>query len=121
MRGAARKFEELFAELKRGRGAATDAELPASSLRELAERFKSLYEFPQDPQVQLAQAIRAVFDSWSGERAVQYRRINHIPDDGGQPSTSNRWCSATKARARPPVSCSVATRSPERQLLPETS
>src|SRR5205807_4136734 len=47
------------------------------------ERFKELYEFPQDPQEQLAQAIRAVFRSWTGERAVQYRRINRIPDDWG--------------------------------------
>ncbi|MEA2341753.1 MAG: pyruvate, orthophosphate dikinase, partial [Solirubrobacteraceae bacterium] len=40
-------------------------------------------EFPQDPQEQLRQAIRAVFDSWTGERAAHYRRINHIPDDWG--------------------------------------
>ena len=45
--------------------------------------FKELYDFPQDPQEQLAQAIRAVFDSWTGERAVDYRRINRIPDDWG--------------------------------------
>ncbi|MBV8942942.1 MAG: pyruvate, phosphate dikinase, partial [Solirubrobacterales bacterium] len=49
----------------------------------LVARFKELYEFPQDPQEQLTQAIRAVFDSWTGERAVQYRRINRIPDDWG--------------------------------------
>src|SRR5690606_32119248 len=41
------------------------------------------YDFPQDPAVQLEQAIRAVFDSWQGERAVHYRRINRIPDDWG--------------------------------------
>src|SRR6478736_3437246 len=52
-------------------------------------RFWALYEthtgetFPQDPQEQLRLAMRAVFDSWLGERAVAYRRINHIPDDWG--------------------------------------
>src|SRR3954447_23472346 len=42
-----------------------------------------LYDFPQDPHEQLRQAIRAVFDSWTGERAVSYRRMNHIPDEWG--------------------------------------
>src|SRR5438128_989880 len=51
--------------------------------------FKQLYreqtdeEFPQEPREQLEQAIRAVFDSWMGERAVSYRRINHLPDEWG--------------------------------------
>ena len=40
-------------------------------------------EFPQDPREQLSQAIRAVFDSWNGDRAVEYRRQNRIPDDWG--------------------------------------
>ncbi|HYF27661.1 MAG TPA: pyruvate, phosphate dikinase, partial [Baekduia sp.] len=40
-------------------------------------------DFPQDPREQLRHAIRAVFDSWVGPRAVEYRRINHIPDDWG--------------------------------------
>src|SRR5205807_3821715 len=41
------------------------------------------YELPADPREQLQAAIRAVFDSWQGERAVAYRRINRIPDDWG--------------------------------------
>jgi pyruvate,orthophosphate dikinase len=40
-------------------------------------------DFPQEPREQLTQAIRAVFDSWLGDRAVTYRRINHIPDEWG--------------------------------------
>ena len=40
-------------------------------------------DFPADPREQLERAIRAVFDSWVGERAVAYRRINRIPDDWG--------------------------------------
>jgi pyruvate, orthophosphate dikinase len=79
----AEKFEVLLAESRAAHGVATDAELPASALKELAERFKSLYRFPQDPHEQLARAIRAVFDSWSGERAVQHRRINRIRGDWG--------------------------------------
>jgi len=62
---------------------ATDAELPAEALKQLVAQFKELFDFPQDPQEQLSRAIRAVFDSWTGERAISYRRINHIPDDWG--------------------------------------
>jgi pyruvate,orthophosphate dikinase len=77
------KFERVIGEAKRGAGAQSDTGLGTDALRELVDRFKELYEFPEDPQEQLAQAIRAVFRSWTGERAVQYRRINRIPDDWG--------------------------------------
>jgi pyruvate,orthophosphate dikinase len=77
------RFEDAISEQRQKHSAATDAELPTEALERLVERFKELYEFPQDPQDQLAQAIRAVFDSWTGERAVQYRRINRIRDDWG--------------------------------------
>ena len=60
-----------------------DTELDAAALRELTERFRSFFDFPTDPQQQLTEAIRAVFDSWMGERAIQYRRINRLPDDWG--------------------------------------
>ncbi len=45
--------------------------------------FRSLYDFPTDPRVQLRAAIEAVFGSCRGDRAVSYRRINRIPDDWG--------------------------------------
>src|SRR5579884_2546819 len=77
------RFEDAIEEAKRAAGAGTDAELPVDSLRSLVERFKAFYEFPQDPREQLRLAIRAVFDSWTGERAVSYRRLNRIPDDWG--------------------------------------
>jgi pyruvate,orthophosphate dikinase len=77
------RFEDAIKELRGQYDAATDADLPTDALKQLVERFKALYAFPEDPQAQLSQAIRAVFDSWSGERAVQYRRINRIPDDWG--------------------------------------
>jgi pyruvate,orthophosphate dikinase len=77
------KFEDAIAAAKREAGVETDSELPVDALRSLVDEFKGFYEFPEDPQEQLHQAIRAVFDSWTGERAVSYRRINRIPDTWG--------------------------------------
>ena len=77
------RVEGAIAEAKREAGVQTDSELSVDALKKLVEEFKGFYDFPQDPQEQLRRAIRAVFDSWTGERAVQYRRINRIPDDWG--------------------------------------
>ena len=77
------RFEDEIARIKRERGVTLDTELDTDALRELTARFKALYDFPTDPREQLEQAILAVFDSWMGERAVAYRRINDIPDDWG--------------------------------------
>src|ERR1700754_4217348 len=82
-------FEDAIQEAKAERGVKEDTELDVDALKELTDRFKTLYtehtdeEFPQDPQEQLRLAIRAVFDSWTGDRAVEYRRINRIPDEWG--------------------------------------
>ncbi len=80
---AGSRFEDAIAAAKRDAGVDSDASLSADALERLVEEFKGLYDFPQDPEEQLRRAIRAVFDSWSGERAVSYRRINRIPDDWG--------------------------------------
>ncbi len=77
------RFEDAIAEAKADRGVTLDTELDVAALRELTRRFRTLYDFPADPREQLERAIRAVFDSWTGERAVAYRRINGIPDDWG--------------------------------------
>jgi pyruvate,orthophosphate dikinase len=77
------RFEDEIARVKRERGVTLDTELDTGALRELTESFKSFYDFPTDPHEQLTQSIRAVFDSWMGDRAVQYRRINRLPDDWG--------------------------------------
>jgi pyruvate, orthophosphate dikinase len=77
------RFEAAITDVKAGRGVQRDTDLDAGALRELTARFRSLYELPADPREQLLAAVRAVFDSWRGERAVAYRRINHIPDDWG--------------------------------------
>jgi pyruvate,orthophosphate dikinase len=77
------KFEDAIKAVKEDRGVETDVELDPGALRELTETFKGFYDFPQDPQEQLRQAVRAVFDSWMGNRATEYRRINHIPEEWG--------------------------------------
>jgi pyruvate, orthophosphate dikinase len=76
-------FQEALAQSKHACGVINDAELPVAALKALVDRFKALFDFPQDPREQLSYAIRAVFESWIGKRAVQYRRINCIPDDSG--------------------------------------
>src|SRR5215211_645904 len=77
------RFEDEIARIKRERGVTLDTELDVDALRELTARFQAHYDFPQDPREQLDRAVRAVFGSWMGERAVAYRRINHIPDEWG--------------------------------------
>jgi pyruvate, orthophosphate dikinase len=83
------RFEHLIAVLKRKRGVESDTELDVEDLQQLTLSFRELFEaetgqrFSAAPREQLEQAIRAVFDSWLGDRAVAYRRINHIPDDWG--------------------------------------
>jgi pyruvate, orthophosphate dikinase len=80
---AGEKFEDAIAEAKRNEGVQTDNELAVDALKALVDKFKGFYDFPEDPREQLAHAIRAVFESWTGDRAVQYRRINRIPDEWG--------------------------------------
>src|SRR5215217_965430 len=82
-------FEKEISNVKSEAGIREDTELDVDALKTLTERFKALYkehtdeEFPQDPAEQLRLAIRAVFDSWTGNRAIEYRRINRIPDEWG--------------------------------------
>ena len=79
------RFEELIEKRKREAGVKEDTELSVDDLKALTEEFKEAYddEFPQEPRDQLLEAISAVFDSWTGSRAVEYRRINRIPDTWG--------------------------------------
>ncbi|MGA2925430.1 MAG: pyruvate, phosphate dikinase [Solirubrobacteraceae bacterium] len=82
-------FEDAIKEVKDSRGVKLDTELDVDALKELTAKFKAIYkqhtgqEFPTDPQEQLSYSIRAVFDSWMGDRAVAYRRMNKIPHDWG--------------------------------------
>jgi pyruvate, orthophosphate dikinase len=77
------RFEDAIKAAKAEHGVELDTELDVDALRALTATFRGFYDFPAEPQGQLEAAIRAVFDSWQGDRAVAYRRINRIPDDWG--------------------------------------
>ncbi len=88
------RFDEAFEAISRsngGRGTATpaDTRLPAPLLKELVALYKKIVlketgrSFPDDPIEQLRLAIAAVFDSWFGQRAMTYRRLNNIPHTWG--------------------------------------
>ncbi|MBI3936872.1 MAG: pyruvate, phosphate dikinase [Betaproteobacteria bacterium] len=82
-------FERLLAEYRTRRGIWNDAELPAEDLRAITGEFKRVVEtqarcpFPMDPLEQLQLATMAVFRSWHGKRAHDYRRAAGIPHDLG--------------------------------------
>ena len=82
-------FERVLDEIKESKGAKYDTDLNAEDMKEIVVRFKEIYkekmgvEFPQDPKVQLMEAIKAVFRSWDNPRAIYYRRMNDIPSDWG--------------------------------------
>ena len=79
-------FSRALEDAKRRRGVKHDNELDADALRELTYEFKKICkengkEFPDDPYKQLELAIKAVFNSWMSERAVEYRRYYKITPD----------------------------------------
>ena len=82
-------FEALLDERKEEKGVKLDTELDADDLKELVKKFKEKYlelkgeEFPQDPNEQLLEAVKAVFRSWDNPRANVYRRLNNIPYSWG--------------------------------------
>jgi pyruvate,orthophosphate dikinase len=77
-------FEHELSALKSEKGVKLDTELSADDLKVLVDRYKAVYKshvgknFPQDPREQLWAAITAVFNSWEGKKAVEYRRIERI-------------------------------------------
>ncbi len=83
------KFEAVLDEFKEKKGVKFDRDLTAEDLMAVVERFKGIYkealgvDFPQDPKVQLMEAVKAVFRSWDNPRAIYYRRMNDIPGDWG--------------------------------------
>jgi len=94
-----KKFDAILDEAKKQRGIqlgkadpekeTKDTDLTTEDLKEVVAKYKELYkqeigeDFPQDPYKQLELAIKAVFGSWMGKRAVDYRRLNKIPDNLG--------------------------------------
>jgi pyruvate,orthophosphate dikinase len=83
------RFDLALEAKKIERGAAQDTDLDAAALRELVDEFKAIVradtgrDFPDDPYEQLDLAIKAVFASWFGKRARDYRKNQDIPDDLG--------------------------------------
>ncbi|HOP56598.1 MAG TPA: pyruvate, phosphate dikinase [Bacillota bacterium] len=82
-------FEEILDSRKEAKGVEQDTELDADDLKEIVKNYKEKYlklkgePFPQDPKVQLVEAIKAVFRSWDNPRANTYRRLNNIPYEWG--------------------------------------
>ncbi|MDD2441967.1 MAG: PEP/pyruvate-binding domain-containing protein, partial [Eubacteriales bacterium] len=83
------RFEAVLDNVKHERHAALDTDLDADAMKQVVSRFKKIYldakgtEFPQEPRVQLIEAVKAVFRSWNNERAIIYRRMNDIPGSWG--------------------------------------
>ncbi|MCE5208236.1 MAG: pyruvate, phosphate dikinase [Chloroflexi bacterium] len=82
-------FEDVLEAYKHEKGAKDDTDLSAEHLKELTEKFKKVvkkekgFDFPQDPVEQMRLATEAVFKSWNGRRAIDYRRAANIADDLG--------------------------------------
>ncbi len=83
------KYERILDQIKEKKGVKYDKDLSADDLKEIVKLFKKLYkegqkqEFPQEPKVQLIEAVKAVFRSWDNERANVYRRMHDIPYNWG--------------------------------------
>jgi pyruvate,orthophosphate dikinase len=82
-------FEQPMADFKAKKGYTADTQMNAEDWKALVEIFKQIvrkekgFDFPQDPYKQLELATEAVFKSWNGKRAVDYRRATKIADDLG--------------------------------------
>ena len=82
-------FEEVIEHLKEKRNITLDTDFTIQDLQDLVYDFKDIVrkrtgnEFPNDPWEQLWGSVWAVFDSWNGNRAIYYRKINDYPDDWG--------------------------------------
>jgi pyruvate,orthophosphate dikinase len=88
-KGIRKLLDERLEALKKQKGYKNDTDLTVEDLQKLVAEFKQKVKevigrpFPEDPQEQLWGGIAAVFMSWNGRRAVEYRRIEKIPDDWG--------------------------------------
>jgi len=88
-KGIRKVLDERLDDYKRRKGCKGDTELTTEDLQSIVADFKQIVKkvlgkaFPDDPQEQLWGGISAVFQSWNGKRAVEYRRIERIPDEWG--------------------------------------
>ena len=82
-------FERVLDKIKEEKKAIYDTDLTSEDMYEVTMKFKQIYkdlsgtDFPQDPKVQLIEAVTAVFRSWNNERANIYRKMNDIPNTWG--------------------------------------
>jgi len=82
-------FERVLDEFKESKNAKFDTDLDAEDMYDITFKFKDIYkelageEFPQEPKVQLMEAVKAVFRSWMNDRAIYYRKMNDIPASWG--------------------------------------
>ena len=82
-------FEEKIREARLRANVQSDAELKAEDWKVLTDEFKRIYkrqtnhDFPIDPYAQLRMGTEAVFESWNGKRAIDYRNASGIPHDMG--------------------------------------
>ena len=82
-------FEEVITEARLKAGVETDTQLTADDWKDVTKKFKAIFrhyanrDFPTDPYEQLNMATEAVFKSWNGKRAVDYRNAAGIPHDLG--------------------------------------
>ncbi len=109
-------FEDALEAAKAAKKVTVDTELEATDLKKLVTKFKKIVktecgrDFPQDPREQMDLAIKAVFDSWNGDRAKLYRRQERIPHDLG---TAVNVCSMVFGNLGPDSGTGVAfTRDP---------
>ncbi|MFG2635811.1 pyruvate, phosphate dikinase [Streptomyces sp. NPDC048362] len=109
-------FEEAIDKAKEAKKVTVDTDLEAADLKKLVTAFKKIVkkeagrDFPQDPREQMDLAIKAVFDSWNGDRAKLYRRQERIPHDLG---TAVNVCSMVFGNLGPDSGTGVAfTRDP---------
>lgn len=109
-------FEEAIEDAKRAKDVTVDVDLDAADLKKLVGEFKNIVAketgrgFPQEPREQMDLAVRAVFDSWNGDRAKLYRRQERIPHDLG---TAVNICSMVFGNLGPDSGTGVAfTRDP---------
>jgi pyruvate,orthophosphate dikinase len=84
-----RLFEHALERTRHSAHVEMDSDLDAGNLSHLCSEFGKIIrnatgaEFPSDPYQQLEEAIKAVFRSWNGDRAIAYRRLEKIPDNLG--------------------------------------
>lgn len=88
-KGIRKILDEKLEDIKLKRGYKSDTELTVAELKQLVKDYKKTVkeilgkDFPEDPMQQMWGGIGAVFSSWNGKRAIEYRRIEKIPDDWG--------------------------------------